>query len=113
MARVDVYRNLHKGMYSIRQDGVVVAHAPSVVLANPTFKVSTAGRERVRKEKRKNVHAIVRGELVGIGETPCFADPILVTYNPYKNETFVTTDGEPIHSAGMAYLGDDYKIRIW
>lgn len=117
---VEVYRNLHKGMYSIRKDGVVIAHAPSVTLSNPKFKVSAAGRDRVRREKRKNVHAVVKGELIGIGETPCIVDPVLISYNPYVNETFVATSGTPAndfvgheHGATFAHLDENYKIKVW
>jgi hypothetical protein len=43
--------------------GKVIAHVDNIIVANPTFKVSEAGRQRVFKEKRKNVHAGVVGEI--------------------------------------------------
>ena len=66
-------------------------------LENVTFKVSEAGRQRVLREGRKNVHAYIIGDLVDgrpltEGET--------VTYNPYKFSSFVLKDTEaPIHKA--------------
>jgi len=67
---VDVYRNLRPGYgtpcWSIRdpKSGRVLGHATDLELEDPTFIVSAAGRERVRREGRKNVHAVVRGTLV-------------------------------------------------
>ena len=93
--RVEVYYNLHKKCLSVRalegpDKGRVVLHAPSVVLSNVTFAVSQAGRERVLREKRKNVHAFVRGRLLYHGEplTPVTFRR-LATYNPYKYNSFV------------------------
>jgi hypothetical protein len=91
---VDVYRNLHTGTWSAKaargpERGRVVAHPSVVVLADCTFRVSAAGRERVRRERSKNVHAMVRG-------TPVRARPRWpaslvkqVTYNPYQHDGFV------------------------
>lgn len=95
--KVFVYYNLHKKIWSIKalegpNKGRVVQHASMVVLADCTFKVSQAGRRRVLKEKRKNVHAGVVGTLVAVsGERAYFpyTKSVPVTYNPYKYETFV------------------------
>lgn len=95
--KVFVYYNLHKKVWSIKalegeNKGKVIAHSSMVVLENCTFKVSEAGRQRVLKEKRKNVHAGVVGQLVAVaGERAYFPyiKSTVVTYNPYKYETFV------------------------
>lgn len=85
--KVKCYFNLHKKVFSVQHNGIVIAHKGSLVLRNATFKVSEAGRQRVLKEKRKNVHAYVIGELEEYfapeGETQD------VTYNPYLYQTFV------------------------
>jgi hypothetical protein len=58
------------------------------------FAVRKAGREKVRLEKRKNVHAFVRGRL-GHFDSPLALtlanglDGIQVSYDPFKNESFV------------------------
>jgi hypothetical protein len=62
--RVEVYYNLHKKCFSIRHKGIVISHANTVKLADVTFVVRKAGRERVLREKKKNVHAFVRGNLL-------------------------------------------------
>lgn len=122
--KVEVYRNLHNGMLSIRDAKTkhVVGHANRVTLADATFHVSQAGRERVLREKRKNVHAVVRGTLVSFllggsykgrnlpsyipeGEVPQFAmSDVQVKYNPYKYSTFMAGD-EPVHDAKAVRIG--------
>ncbi len=65
--RVQVYWNLHKDCWSVvalegDQKGRVVTHADKVLLRGATFSVQPAGNAKVRREKKKNVHAFVRGE---------------------------------------------------
>jgi hypothetical protein len=109
--RAFVYFNLHRKVFSIKalegpQRGRVIAHSATVALSNVTFKVSEAGRQRVLREKRKNVHAGVVGDY----------DPLVygnsaewrgeaVSYNPYKAPTFVKRpSGEPVHTASFAFI---------
>lgn len=63
--RVFVYKNLHNGAWSVRdqETGWVAAHADKVELSDVALKVSQAGRRRVLEEGRKNVHAGVEGTL--------------------------------------------------
>lgn len=108
--RVFVYYNLHRNMFSVKalegeQKGRVIAHRDSVFLEGAVFKVSEAGRQRVIREKRKNVHAGV----VGIW-TPGAGNPLPntvreITYNPYKYDSFVYADNlEPIVGASRVWL---------
>lgn len=66
----DVYLNLHKtGFLSVRaaegpDKGRVVGHVSAIELDGCTFRVSEAGRQRVIRERQKNVHATVRGRVV-------------------------------------------------
>jgi len=63
---VYVYKNLHKDCWSIKQHGLVKAHIPqgeSIGLWDCYFHVDVKGREKVLREKRKNVHAFVKGYL--------------------------------------------------
>jgi hypothetical protein len=105
---VDVYWNLHKGAWSVRdrKTRLVVARVDAITLTDVQFIVSAAGNARVRAEGRKNVHAFARGTVAGVGDDggPSFA-VVPVTYNPYKNTTFVGKhDGAPILTAGRAVL---------
>jgi hypothetical protein len=105
--KVDVYFNLHKKCLSVRHKGKVVHHSDYVKIINPTFVVSQAGRQRVLREKRKNVHAFVRGELAALENNPKDSANNLqtITYNPYKYSTFVTKNDEtPVHKASEVHI---------
>ena len=93
--RLYVYWNLHKKTWSVRQSGKIVAHTHSIYLKDCRFLVGKAGRERVRREGKKNVHAGVSGYLAMNAEfhkqqvdRDCW-----VTYNPYKHDTFIQRTG--------------------
>lgn len=97
--RVFVYFNLHKKCFSIKalegdRKGRVIAHRDVVVLENCKFKVSEAGRQRVLREKRKNVHAGVTGVWMDDAREQSHFEFLTivgrqVTYNPYKYSNFV------------------------
>lgn len=108
--RVMVYYNLHKHTFSITYNGKIIMYADMVKLDDVEFRVREGGKERVRGEKRKNVHAFVIGNLIDYCEYPCkdFSEPDygdVITYNPYKNDSFVVkgTD-EPIYNAEEVLL---------
>ena len=104
--KVMVYYNLHKHTFSISRNGRVIAHADYVKLTNVEFRVRQGGREKVLKDKRKNVHSFVIGTLMDYCKFPCENLPSepnsnIVTYNPYKYNSYVVKDTEePIYSAG-------------
>lgn len=104
MSIVEVYRNLNrKGLwFSFRSretglllDRIDLKAGDTACLRNVTFNVSKAGRERVLREKRKNVHALIRGEPWPMPFMPIFAvrykhlKPHRVTYDPYKSPHFI------------------------
>lgn len=104
---VDVYYNLNKKCLSIRHKGKVIEHKNSVVLHKPQFVVQQSGRKRVLKNKRKNVHAFVRGlyfpSADNISGTLGFLGlykfaPLLITYNPYKYRSFM---GKGLHDKNL------------
>jgi hypothetical protein len=65
----------------------VIKHVGRIDLQDVSFKVSELGRQRVLREKRKNVHAFIEGEEISF----CgYANTTKVTYNPYKYEKFTT-----------------------
>lgn len=106
--RVFVYFNLHKKVWSIKalegeNKGRVIAHRTLVTLENCELKVSQAGRKRVIAERRKNVHAGVVGEWHD-AELPIFPGR-MVTYNPYKYETFVDRETlQPVKKASRVNM---------
>ena len=107
--RVYVYRNLHKNCWSVRQEGIIVAHTNKITLKDARFLVSPAGRSKVIKEQRKNVHAGISGYPVDEQEMWDFhlkldSHARNVKYNPYKYDSFVTEDECPITNSHYAQL---------
>ena len=140
--KVQVYRNLHNGLISIQDlsTGLVLGHASAVDLQHATFIVREAGRQQVIKEKRKNVHAFVRGKVVdvvnfqpfkGRGEgieddspyawgnsTKLQRGSMLVTttkvsYNPYKAPHFVTPEGGEVVGASLCTVQSNGVIQCY
>lgn len=110
--RVEVYKNLHTGTYSVRHKGRVIDHPTRLTLWNVTFAVQPAGREKVRREGRKNVHAFVRGELADPG-LRFMEPPVRVSYNPYENDTFVDkATGAPVETAEAALLAPEGVFAV-
>lgn len=105
--RVFVYFNLHRQLWSVKalsgpMRGRVIAHREALALSDCTFKVSEAGRQRVLREQRKNVHAGIVGYLSDASPAP---HATAVTYNPYKAATFTCKNsGAPIHRAANVSL---------
>jgi hypothetical protein len=102
---VKVYWNLRLDCYSVQQSGKVVTHADQVELRDVTFHVNESGRQRVLKERRKNVHAFVVGYL-----DEYFAKrdwDIKIVYNPYKYDSFRlwASDKVTVTSADAVILG--------
>jgi len=103
--KVMVYYNLHKHTFSVTYDSKVILHADYVKLGDVEFRVRQGGNKRVRQEKSKNVHAFVIGTLLDYCEYPCDDIPsppsnMIVTYNPYKYDSFVYKDSEePVYTA--------------
>lgn len=90
-----VYFNLHKKVFSVQQKNekgnwIVVDHTPFIELIKVVFKVSEAGRQRVLKERRKNVHAFVEGFLASESDWLKCMDKKEVSYNPYKAGSFMS-----------------------
>ena len=106
---VEVYYNLHKKTFSVRHAGRVWFHTNVLTLRNCKFAVQPAGRAKVLKEKKKNVHAFIRGFFVrGDDHTNHrMLHAQQAMYNPYKTSTFVNVNsGEPVYEADMVYLNN-------
>lgn len=120
--RVFVYWNLHRNLWSVKalegpDKGRVVLRSNEVFLAHAEGKVSEAGRQRVLREKKKNVHAGIVGDLVwdnlalhkklikSVGDT--------ITYNPYRYESFVhTVDTSKYEGSAYALLTADRTVYV-
>lgn len=82
-----VYYNLNKHKLSIQtktEKGWRVTHySEYIFLKDVIFKVSEAGRQRVLKEQRKNVHAWVIGTYIKDFDINEKLTHSIVKYNPY------------------------------
>jgi len=89
---VDVYRNVNGGVWSLRDVATrrVFARATHVELREVSCVVSAAQRRRALREGVRNVHAVVRGNLVthdgsrGRSRPTAAAGWVEVHYNPFR-----------------------------
>ncbi|WP_239631644.1 hypothetical protein [Paenibacillus sp. H1-7] len=97
-----------KRCFSIRDAKTrrVIGYTDRIVLRNVSFVVSQAGRERVLREREKNVHAYVIGlfepklQQLSRERDGCEAEAY---YNPYYTLSFVNkSTKEPLSCADLA-----------
>ena len=108
-AKVYIYWNIRKRCYSAKKNGKVFAHFQNASIFSPEFQVSAAGRERVRRERAKNVHAYIVCEPQHCVILPDVAGRMDVSgeqarYNPYICETFIDNAGNALYNARTAEL---------
>jgi hypothetical protein len=112
-AKYYIYRNLRTGGFSVKHKGLVVCLAHSLYGLAVEFRVSEKGRQKVIKEKRKNVHAYAACEYFAIDSHQPPIDKLKkITYNPYVADYF-TCDGKEINSAEEVtfYDGKCYLVN--
>jgi hypothetical protein len=84
-------------MISVQAKGVggwrVVGHVDECVLAQVSFTVSEAGRQRVLRDRVKNVHAYVAGVLIAQMDDSIVA-PLRLGYDPYRHRSFVERESQ-------------------
>lgn len=120
-------------MYSIKSlEGIsknrVIGYAPRIVIDNARFVVSEAGRQRVIRTGRKNVHAGCVGDLVMVSGyimrmhnskaeflycneekfNEQFSIDVPITYSPYKCKTFVNHANVPVHNANRVVFNGHF-----
>lgn len=92
--RVKIYYNLHKHCLSVlhktKKGWRLKEHRQSINLCDVKFTVNETSRQRVIREKRKNVHAFIEG--TEVNEIPELT--YKVTYNPYKYSNFMKCIGD-------------------
>jgi len=108
MARVIVYKNLHRGDWTVAQltgrtsCGKVLDHRTEVTLTDVTFYVCQSMRAKVVARQRRKVHAWAIGTLA---ESPPAGSPVSLTYNPYVADHFQQrADGTPVHRADAVHF---------
>jgi len=114
--RVYVYFNLHKKVWSVRQSGKVVEHTKDIMLKDCRFLVSEAGRKRVLREKKKNVHAGVSGYVVDRIPDIVYESCTHLQYHPYINKGFVSIKDphEIVQHSDYAHMEcDNGHTSVW
>ena len=105
--KVEVYRNLRRRCWSVRSNktGKVIDHVTLVALEDCELVVRKAGREKVRREGVKNVHAFIKGYMITPDTYNVNQLGSMITYNPYEDESFRTIkNNEPIKKAKQVFL---------
>jgi hypothetical protein len=111
--RIRLYRNLSPQYRQQRAWSVMAMEGPKkgrvvdvvdgALIRNADFVVSEAGRQRVLREKSKNVHAFVQGELVRTwdlnslkkstrGEDLAEGASVRIGYDPYRMSKMIRED---------------------
>jgi len=127
MKRVQVYYNIRRGDYSVRQSGRVIDHVDCILLRDVRFNVAAAGRDKVRATGVKNVHATVSGYTAFLTDCTNLQSILkdsncdYVAYNPFKYDSFVkiTSNGydgfyaDAVSTADYVELMPNREIRAW
>jgi hypothetical protein len=109
---VRVFKSLKHGCYSIVQDGRLRASAREVRLREVEFRVREAGRQRMLRDGRRNLHAFAVGRLLDFvhpDETRTLGEmsgrPI--HYDPYRFAHFIDLETlEPVKGADLVQLDE-------
>lgn len=114
--KVEAYRNLNKGGYSLRcaKTKRVIAHVTQLTLLDCTFHVQQGGRNRVLATKQKNVHAFIRGTVnainLEVNSSACLYQGNAY-YNPYLTETFIDFNTkQAMAAARLVSFYDNYHL---
>ena len=110
--RVRVYRNLHarapEDRYSILQGGLVVAHAPYVLLTDVRFVVLPAAWRRSLKLGHKVVCAFAEGKVaasaMGITAASDRDLPVPVRFDKTAGKFIITANADEVVAARAALL---------
>lgn len=108
--KLDIYWNLHKDCWSVRQQGLVALHSHGLIAEGASLIVQPAGRARVLKTRSKNIHAFVRASSIILNDKNPILTPssyVRIRYNPYKYETFVDEEENPIYFSKYIFMQED------
>lgn len=110
---VRVIRNWKHDCYTILQNGTPKASARQVHLADVEFRVRQSGRNKMLREKRRNVHAYAVGRLIDY--THPDEDRVIgnirgraVAYDPYRAAAFVDVETDtPVTAARVVHFAEN------
>lgn len=111
--RVAVYKNLHKGAWSIRaldgpHKGKVIAHAEVVGLRDSAMHVGVAAQQRIASGAQREVHAWVVGRLAEI----TLDQPARLVYRPHERpEFYLLETGRTVQTATAVLFTDHAYVN--
>lgn len=106
--RVAVYKNLHKGAWSVRaldgpHKGRVVAHAEVVGLLDCAMHVGLAAQKRIAAGAPREVHAWIVGRLAAVS----LERPTRLVYRPHERPDFyLASTGRAVQTAPAVLFTD-------
>jgi hypothetical protein len=114
--QVRCYWNFHRKLFSVQVKGEkgwrVAGHARNIRLENVRFKVNEAGRERVLRERKKNVHAMIHGTICAqrlVDGNGGF----YVSYNPYYLNRFYTHMNHEDRKISLGVVDSAAYLVLW
>jgi len=113
---VRVYWNFHRNLWSVQtwnndvKGWRVHGYCDRIELLRLRFTVSLPGNQRVRKTRRKNVHAYVVGQVPKVGCRLKLKKPEQIRYNPYEMDQFQDLAGNTVT---IARLGVMVGGKVW
>lgn len=121
-AKFYIYRNLNCGGFSAKLRGIVASRFGAVgddtvvVVPNPKFQVSSAVNEKVRKTRKRQVHAYVVAEelhMVDAIDMPLtlYSCPRL-KYNPFTNKHFYADNNINLDTVGYAVFEQESVFLV-
>ncbi len=96
----EVYRNLNKRCWSVREGGLVVAHVDATCMRQVSFHVSEAARQRAIRLRQRAVMAWAKGTLF---EAPLQGSSELITFDPFDGPDFMRGDW-PVREASLVHF---------
>lgn len=100
----EIYRNLTRRCWSVREGGRVVAHVSAAALADVSLHASEPSRLRFLRTGHRTVHAWARGVLVDAARP---ADAVRLRYRPATAPGFRTPSGALVRKSRLAVFESD------
>lgn len=101
---VHVYFNRTRKLWSIRHDGIVVGHAPSLALSGCALHAGESARLRCERTGQRDVHAWIKGTLAD-GAKP--ADAVRIGYRPTEQGFRRRDTGAIVTAAAAVWFEPD------
>lgn len=108
--QVRVHWNLHKKLASVVDPGTrrVIAHVRDITLTDVTFHAQRSGTARIRRSQHREVCAYAIGRVQDVASDPDVTGWTVITFNPYRGDTFTTRGGQPVDFAALVVFRDAY-----